>query len=192
MSDAIRFACPQCGEKLKIAALHAGRAASCPKCGTSVTVPFESPVTPPPALSASSAPQAPAAQSSAVPTAGIIYCVACGTKNSENNFRCTQCGATLHESSAPAARVEDPLLSLVPYKNAAAVWAYYLGVFSLIPCFGLFLGIAAIVMGILGLGNASKHPEAKGKVHAWVGIILGTLVICGTVAAIVLFAVFAK
>jgi ribosomal protein S27E len=184
MSDAIRFACPECGEKLKIAATHAGRAVKCPKCGGSLTVPEEEPVllvspTPVPA-------------STTARDASVIYCVACGTKNSENNFRCVQCGAVLHESSAPAARVEDPLLSLVPYKNASAVWAYYLGVFSLIPCFGVFLAIAAIVMGFLGLGNASKHPEAKGKVHAWVGILLGILVLCGHVAAIVLIAVLSN
>ena len=175
MTDAIRFACPQCGEKLKIGAMYFGRAVSCPKCGGSVTVP-EAPAVPLEAapsqsvpLPASSTASAPA---SSAPRSTVIYCVACGTKNSENNFRCTQCGAMLHESSAPAARVEDPLLALVPYKNAAAVWAYYLGVFALIPCFGVALAIAAIVMGIRGLGNAAEHPEAKGKVHAWVGIIL--------------------
>src|SRR5579872_1764617 len=182
MSDAIRFACPQCGEKLKIAAIHAGRATSCPKCGGSLTVPQASPVPAP----------APAAPSSDPGYAGVIYCVACGTKNSENNFRCVQCGATLHESSAPAVRVEDPLLALVPYKNAAAVWAYYLGVFSLIPCFGILLAIAAIVMGCLGLGNATKHPEAKGKIHAWVGIILGVMVLFGHATAIVALIVFSK
>ncbi len=184
MSDAIRFACPQCGEKLKIGAMHAGRAVSCPKCGGSPIVPLpeESPPAPLPSSPPPSAPR----------NSNVIYCVACGTKNSENNFRCTQCGAMLHESSAPAVRMEDPLLALVPYKNASAVWAYYLGVFALIPCFGCLLAIAAIVMGFLGLGNAARHPEAKGKIHAWVGIILGTLVLCGHVAAIVFMAVFAK
>jgi hypothetical protein len=162
--------------------MHAGRASSCPKCGESLTVPEVSPLSSPTPLPASTSPR----------TANVIYCVACGTKNSENNFRCVQCGAMLHESSAPAVRVEDPLLALVPYKNASAVWAYYLGVFSLIPCIGVLLAIAAIVMGALGLGNATKHPEAKGKVHAWVGIILGMLVLCGHVAAIVLIAVLSK
>ena len=54
-----------------------------------------------------------------------------------------------------------------------ALVAYYLGVFSVIPCVGLPLGIAAVALGIMGLRRAAKHPESKGKVHAWVGIIVG-------------------
>jgi hypothetical protein len=43
------------------------------------------------------------------------------------------------------------------------------------PCIGVPLGIAALVLGIKGLKYAELHPEAKGKVHAWTGIILGAL-----------------
>jgi predicted RNA-binding Zn-ribbon protein involved in translation (DUF1610 family) len=182
MSDAIRFACPECGEKLKIQAIHAGRTTSCPKCAAPITVPEVSSVAAP----------TPSAPAPATRSASVIYCVACGMKNSENNFRCVQCGAILHASPTPAVRVEDPLLALVPYKNAAAVWAYYLGVFALIPCFGILLAIAAIIAGVMGLGNATKHPEAKGKVHAWVGIILGMMVLFGHIAAVVVFAVLSK
>ena len=32
---------------------------------------------------------------------------------------------------------------------------------------------AAVIMGILGIRHANAHPEARGKVHAWVGIIMG-------------------
>jgi hypothetical protein len=34
---------------------------------------------------------------------------------------------------------------------------------------------AAVIMGILGIRHANAHPEARGKVHAWVGIIMGGL-----------------
>jgi hypothetical protein len=37
----------------------------------------------------------------------------------------------------------------------------------------MFLGIAAFILGLMGLKEARRHPEAKGKVHAWVGIICG-------------------
>ncbi len=67
----------------------------------------------------------------------------------------------------------DPTGGLIPYKNAPALAAYYLGVFSVIPVLGLFLGLAALVLGIMGLRKASRQPEVKGKVHAWVGIIVG-------------------
>jgi hypothetical protein len=32
-----------------------------------------------------------------------------------------------------------------------------------------------VVLGIIGLRRARQHPETKGKVHAWVGIIVGGL-----------------
>jgi thiol:disulfide interchange protein len=64
---------------------------------------------------------------------------------------------------------------MVPYRNKAALAAYYLGLFSIIPCLGPLLSIAAIVFGIMGLRQARLRPEAKGKVHAWVGIIAGLL-----------------
>ena len=68
---------------------------------------------------------------------------------------------------------DSGIATLIPYKNAPALAAYYLAVFSLIPLVGLFLGIAAVVLGIMGLRCARQHPEAKGRVHAWVGIVVG-------------------
>lgn len=65
--------------------------------------------------------------------------------------------------------------ALIPYKNPSGLIAYYLGVFSLIPCLGLILGPAAIVLGILGIGYANREPRAKGKGHAIAGIVLGSL-----------------
>jgi len=66
---------------------------------------------------------------------------------------------------------------IIPYKNVRALVAYYLAVFSLIPFFGLFLGIAAFVLGILGLRFRRNNPAAGGAAHAWIGILLGGL--CG-------------
>lgn len=40
-------------------------------------------------------------------------------------------------------------------------------------CSNCGTGIATVTLGIIGLKRAKRHPEAKGKVHAWVGIILG-------------------
>jgi hypothetical protein len=82
---------------------------------------------------------------------------------------------------------DNAISTLIPYRNAPALIAYYLGVFSLIPCVGFFLGLAAIILGIVGLKRAGKHPEAKGKVHAWVGIILGALVFVAHIILGILF-----
>lgn len=71
---------------------------------------------------------------------------------------------------------------IVPYRNPRALIAYYLGVFSIIPG----LGIAAFVLGILGLKHAKANPEAKGVVHAWIGIIVGGLFGFGYLVLVVL------
>jgi len=46
---------------------------------------------------------------------------------------------------------------------------------SLLPCIGFPLGIAALILGIRGLNYAGVHPESKGRVHAWIGVVLGSL-----------------
>ncbi|MFB3896810.1 MAG: zinc-ribbon domain-containing protein [bacterium] len=104
-----------------------------------------------------------------------MYCPKCGTQNDANNVKCTNCGQILNPESRVAAQSDDTLSSIIPYKNVSALIAYYLGVFSLIPCLGIFLGIGAVILGLIGLKYAKKHPEAKGKVHAWVGIIAGSI-----------------
>jgi hypothetical protein len=62
---------------------------------------------------------------------------------------------------------------LIPYKNPKALIAYYLGIFSFIPLLGIFLGIAAFVLGILGLRDRKRNPVIKGSIHAWIGIVVG-------------------
>ena len=62
---------------------------------------------------------------------------------------------------------------LIPTKNPSALSAYYLGIAALIPLIGIFTGIAAFILGIKGVRFAKAHPEAKGAIHAWVGVILG-------------------
>ncbi|HTD66082.1 MAG TPA: GYF domain-containing protein [Candidatus Limnocylindria bacterium] len=89
-------------------------------------------------------------------------------------------------TAAPAA--DSPVSVVIPYKNPKALIGYYFGIFSLIPCIGLPLGIAAFVLGILGLKAAKAHPNARGKVHAWVGIILGGLCAVGNIVGVVLMA----
>lgn len=103
----------------------------------------------------------------------LIYCTKCGQQNHENNYKCTACDRLLHAPSATVAAVDETMGGLIPTGNPKALWAYYLGIFSFIPVIGIPLGIAAIVLGTGGVRHASRHPAAKGKVHAWVGIITG-------------------
>lgn len=87
----------------------------------------------------------------------------------------------LLKSPAAAAPVPqgDSTGGIIPYKNAPALIAYYLAVFSLIPCLGLPLGIAAVVLGIMGLQKRKANPAISGTAHSWIGILLG-----GTMALI--------
>ncbi|HLZ08333.1 MAG TPA: DUF4190 domain-containing protein [Chloroflexota bacterium] len=79
----------------------------------------------------------------------------------------------------------DATGGLIPYKNGMALGSYYCGVFSLIPCFGLVLAPIALVLGFMGLGHAKKHPTARGQAHAWVGIVLGALVLLGHIGFVI-------
>lgn len=86
----------------------------------------------------------------------------------------------------PPEETGDATGGVIPYKNAPALIAYYLGVFSLIPCFAIPLGAGAFVLGIIGLVKYKKTPQVRGVVHAWIGILLGGLMLLLNVGAIVL------
>lgn len=70
---------------------------------------------------------------------------------------------------------DEPIATLIPYKNPKALAAYYCGVFGLIPCVGLILGPVALILGILGVRYVNANPTAKGTGHAIAGIVLGAL-----------------
>jgi hypothetical protein len=61
----------------------------------------------------------------------------------------------------------------IPYRNLKAMAAYYLGLLSLVPILGLLSAPLAIVLGILGLRKARIDKGAHGRIHAWIGIVLG-------------------
>tara|TARA_B100000029_G_scaffold469843_1_gene508081 strand:+ start:1850 stop:2212 length:363 start_codon:yes stop_codon:yes gene_type:complete len=67
----------------------------------------------------------------------------------------------------------DATGGIIPYKNQPALVAYYLGLFSLLPCIGVVLAIPAFILGIMGLKKRKENPAVKGSVHAWIGIIMG-------------------
>jgi hypothetical protein len=67
--------------------------------------------------------------------------------------------------------------NVIPFRNGWALGAYYTGIFMGLACVlgGGILGIIPLVLGIIGLMKASADPEARGRVHAWIGIILGVI-----------------
>lgn len=87
---------------------------------------------------------------------------------------------TTTDNSTPATKsrqnTSDEIIStVIPYKNKRALLAYYIGVFSIIPVAGLVLAPLSLFFGIGGLKDYKKNKNAKGKLHAWFGIIAGIL-----------------
>ena len=134
-------------------------------------------------------------------------CPVCGHANPPAARTCTACGERLapaRTADRKAREPEDPFGDdgefdeegdstggVIPYKNPPALIAYYLGLFSGFPLIGLPLGIAAFVLGIIGLKKRRENPKVKGSAHAWIGIGCGGLfTVIWTLAAVgIVFAI---
>jgi hypothetical protein len=108
-------------------------------------------------------------------------CPQCGANAADHVMHCPVCGSGFFaEAVNPAAAIRsepagDATGGIIPYKNPAALFAYYLGIASGLPLIGLPLGIAAFVLGIMGLQARRRNPAIKGSVHAGIGIGCGCL-----------------
>ena len=94
-------------------------------------------------------------------------CPMCGELIPKVARKCRHCGEELR----PAKKSDDAASHVIPYKNPAALIAYYCGIFSILPCFPL--GIVAFILGIIGLKKVKQNPAVHGTVHAWIGIVAG-------------------
>ena len=97
-----------------------------------------------------------------------MFCGKCGTEITQEANFCPKCGHKLYDS----VEVTSGDCIFLP-KNVPALWSYYLGVATLLCCF--FTGIPALVLGIIALRRARQHPEQRGALHAWFGIVVGGL-----------------
>ena len=66
-------------------------------------------------------------------------------------------------------------MGILPRRNPFALFAYYLGVFALVPVVGLALGPLAVVLGVFGVRAARRKPDVKGGGHAWAGVVMGAV-----------------
>ena len=102
-------------------------------------------------------------------------------------------GANAPYASGPSnsASEGDATGGIIPYKNPKALIAYYLGILSGLPLIGLPIGIAAFVLGIMGLRDRKRNPAIKGSIHAGIGIGCGLLftLVWGAVILLMLFAI---
>ncbi len=110
-----------------------------------------------------------------------------------NPYADTPGGPASSPPSAAPIQQGDSTGGIIPYKNPKALIAYYLGILSGLPLIGLPLGIAAFVLGIMGLRDRKRNPAIKGSIHAGIGIGCGlifTLFWGGTIALLVIGLVF--
>lgn len=94
--------------------------------------------------------------------------------------------------TAPTGLPEPPpdetLSALIPLSNPPALIGYYLAVASLIPGVGLLCGPVAIALGTAGYRKSQRQRQhqpasqrrrrsaaARGAVHAWIAILVGSL-----------------
>ena len=101
------------------------------------------------------------------------------SSNSDNDLSPNPYSAPSANSASPLNQSAEPrgegdaTGGVIPYKNPSALVAYYLGILSGLPLIGLPIGIAAFVLGIMGLKARKKDPAIKGSVHAAIGIGCG-------------------
>lgn len=88
----------------------------------------------------------------------------------------------------------DATGGVIPYKNPKALIAYYLGILSGLPLIGLPFGMAAFVLGIMGLRDRRRNPAIKGSIHAGIGIGCGGLftLLWGFVVVAMIASMFVK
>ncbi|HTU89065.1 MAG TPA: hypothetical protein VMF69_03110 [Gemmataceae bacterium] len=179
----ISLTCPKCNTKLRVAEQFAGKMIKCPKC--SAVFPFSLPEKPA-AITAKTPPSAPArGGQSAIDSVEELEEVE-EVEEVEELQEVEEVPRASRRSSRRD-QDDDAVSTLIPYKNGRALAAYYLGVFSLIPCLALLLGPAALVLGILGLRYVSANPSAKGTGHAIAGVVLGSLTTLGNLGVIIAF-----
>jgi predicted Zn finger-like uncharacterized protein len=155
---AIALICPQCSANLRVGDHLAGKKIKCPKCSTI----FRAPVPETEAITA----EKPSADSE-----GIAAAISSHEEITDEDVVWPR--KAIRDIRRIAA--EEAVSTIIPYKNGRALIAYYLGVFSLIPCVGHLLGPAALVLGVLGIRYVKANPTAKGTGHAIAGIVLGSL-----------------
>lgn len=80
---------------------------------------------------------------------------------------------------------EEAVATIIPYRNMPALIGYYVSIGSLIPGFGLLLGPAAVVLGVMGMRKVVREPNVRGTAHAVVAMVLGTITALGSWGLIV-------
>lgn len=108
-----------------------------------------------------------------------MFCSSCGKENEADARFCIHCSEELQNAASDVKPIplkvvcNDAGLDLVLPPNKYAIWAYYLGVASIL-C-GPPVGIPALTCGIMALESDREHPNRSSRFHAWIGIVFSVL-----------------
>ena len=83
---------------------------------------------------------------------------------------------------------DEAMATIIPWRNKCALIGYYVGIFGLIPVLGVPLGLAAIVLGLLGIAHWKKNHRSHGLAHSIVALICGLLSLLITIGIFMLIA----
>lgn len=130
--------------------------------------------------------------SSGPPPAASV-CPHCGAPNVAGLAQCARYGQSLAAASWPpppggyaSPQYQPPpqaiggFGAMIPTGNPPALWAYHLGLLSLLPCLAIPIGITAFVQGLKGLKMVKERPEVRGRTHALVASSWEGCALCST------------
>ena len=101
-----------------------------------------------------------------------MKCRECGLDHASGANSASPCAATI-DAPPPMPSPDDFVGRMIPSGNKPALIAYYAGILALIPVVGLAFAIVAVIYGVRGVSLERRHPEVRGGLHAWFGILVG-------------------
>jgi hypothetical protein len=109
-----------------------------------------------------------------------MHCPACHTENADAASRCRSCGGPLPRKPRRRRRLaqetDTPFAPRTEACNRAALRAYYVGLLGLIPGVGLFLGPAAVVLGLRAGKRGRDEPGFTAASPARAAVLLGGVI----------------
>jgi hypothetical protein len=108
-----------------------------------------------------------------------MRCPACNTENADTTPNCSSCGSPLPRKPrrrGPARETDTPFAPRTEACNRAALRAYHVGLWGLIPGAGLFLGPAAVVLGLRARRRGLTEPGFTAEGPARAAVLLGGVI----------------
>jgi hypothetical protein len=110
-----------------------------------------------------------------------MRCPACEVQNPSDATQCTACGKSLTRRPRRRGSTDDPDAPPNPDVqrcNAAALFAYRVCLFALVPGLGLILGPLSCLLGVIARTRGKRTPGFTSK-----GLTTATLMLGGAITA---------